>query len=185
MKLWGGRFQKETDELVNAFNASIQVDSRMYREDIQGSMAHAAMLADRGIISREDNEQIQAGLQSILEDAEAGRVAFTEDNEDIHMNVETLLTARIGDAGKRLHTGRSRNDQVAVDLRLNLRREIREIQEDVLDLMEAVLDQTRRRWCRDTPTSSGPSPSPLPTICWPTPPCCGGTMAGWRTAGSG
>lgn len=144
MKLWGGRFKKETDELVNAFNASIQVDSRMYREDIQGSMAHAAMLADRGIISREDNEQIQSGLQSILEDAGAGRAAFTEDNEDIHMNVEKLLTERIGDAGKRLHTGRSRNDQVAVDLRLNLRREIREIQGDILDLMEAVLEQARQ-----------------------------------------
>ena len=124
MKLWGGRFRKETDTLVNDFNSSIQFDCRMYREDIEGSIAHAAMLADCGIISTEDKEQIIQGLKDILAGIEAGKIEFTADNEDIHMNVESLLTERIGAAGKRLHTARSRNDQVAVDLRLFLRREI-------------------------------------------------------------
>ena len=144
MKLWGGRFRKETDSLVNDFNASIQFDGRLYREDIQGSLAHAAMLADCGVISREDAQAIKEGLTGILADIEAGRVEFTAANEDIHMNVEALLTERIGEAGKRLHTARSRNDQVAVDLRLYLRREIREIQGQILDLQEAILGQARQ-----------------------------------------
>ena len=143
MKLWGGRFRKETDSLVNDFNASIHFDARLYQEDIQGSMAHARMLSDCGIISPEDNRQIQEGLAAILADVEAGRVAFTADNEDIHMNVEALLTARIGAAGKRLHTARSRNDQVAVDLRLHLRQEICEITDQILDLQQAILQQAR------------------------------------------
>ena len=144
MKLWGGRFRKETDSLVNDFNASIHFDSRLYREDIEGSMAHARMLADCGIISQADREQIQRGLEGILADIEAGAVEFTADNEDIHMNVESLLTARIGEAGKRLHTARSRNDQVAVDLRLYVRREIGEIMAQILDLQQAVADQARQ-----------------------------------------
>ena len=143
MKLWGGRFRKETDSLVNDFNASIHFDARLYQEDIQGSMAHARMLSDCGIISPEDNRQIQEGLAAILADVEAGRVEFTADNEDIHMNVEALLTQRIGAAGKRLHTARSRNDQVAVDLRLHLRREIGEITGQILDLQQAILEQAR------------------------------------------
>lgn len=143
MKLWGGRFRKETDSLVNDFNASIHFDARLYQEDIQGSMAHARMLSDCGIISPEDNRQIQEGLAAILADVEAGRMEFTADNEDIHMNVEALLTQRIGAAGKRLHTARSRNDQVAVDLRLHLRREICEITGQILDLQQAILEQAR------------------------------------------
>ena len=143
MKLWGGRFRKETDDLVNDFNSSIQFDCRLYREDIQGSLAHAAMLADCGIISREDEAAIRAGLEGILADIEAGKVEFNADNEDIHMNVEALLTERIGAAGKRLHTARSRNDQVAVDLRLYLRREIGEIMDQILDLQEAVLAKAK------------------------------------------
>ena len=141
MKLWGGRFRKETDSLVNDFNSSIQFDCRMYKEDIEGSIAHAAMLAGCGIISQEDKEQIISGLKEILADAEAGKIEFTADNEDIHMNVETLLTEKIGPAGKRLHTARSRNDQVAVDLRLYLRGEIDEITGQILDLQRAILDQ--------------------------------------------
>ncbi len=141
MKLWGGRFRKETDSLVNDFNSSIQFDCRMYREDIRGSIAHAQMLADCGIISQEDRDQITVGLEGILADIEAGKVEFTSDNEDIHMNVEALLTERIGEAGKRLHTARSRNDQVAVDLRLYLRREIGEILHQILDLQQAIADQ--------------------------------------------
>ena len=143
MKLWGWRFRKETDDLVNDFNSSIQFDCRLYREDIQGSLAHAAMLADCGIISREDEAAIRAGLEGILADIEAGKVEFTADNEDIHMNVEALLTERIGAAGKRLHTARSRNDQVAVDLRLYLRREIGEIVDQILDLHEAILAKAK------------------------------------------
>ena len=143
MKLWGGWFRKETDDLVNDFNSSIQFDCRLYREDIQGSLAHAAMLADCGIISREDEAAIRAGLEGILADIEAGKVEFTADNEDIHMNVEALLTERIGAAGKRLHTARSRNDQVAVDLRLYLRREIGEIVDQILDLQEAILAKAK------------------------------------------
>ncbi|MBD5149387.1 MAG: argininosuccinate lyase [Oscillibacter sp.] len=144
MKLWGGRFRKETDSLVNDFNSSIQFDCRMYKEDIEGSIAHAAMLADRGIISREDKDQIISGLKEILAGAEAGKIEFTPDNEDIHMNVETLLTEKTGPAGKRLHTARSRNDQVAVDLRLYLRGEIDEITGQILDLQQAILDQAKQ-----------------------------------------
>ena len=144
MKLWGGRFRKETDDLVNDFNSSIQFDCRLYREDIQGSLAHAAMLADCGIISREDEAAIRAGLEGILADIEAGKVEFTADNEDIHMNVEALLTERIGAAGKRLHTARSRNDQVAVDLRLYLRHEIAAIKAEILDLQKAILEQAKQ-----------------------------------------
>ena len=98
MKLWAGRFQKPTDELVNDFNASISFDQRLYKQDIAGSKAHAQMLSDCGILTKEDNEQIQAGLDDILADIEAGNVEFSADNEDIHMNIETLLTERIGDA---------------------------------------------------------------------------------------
>ena len=107
MKLWAGRFQKQTDELVNDFNASMSFDQRLYKQDITGSMAHAQRLCDCGILTAQDNEKIQQGLTELLAEIEAGKVAFTADNEDIHMNVETLLTAKIGDAGKRLHTARS------------------------------------------------------------------------------
>ncbi len=144
MKLWSGRFGKETDALVNDFNASIQFDQRLYHEDITGSMAHATMLADCGIISHEDKEAILSGLQSILEDVEAGKVEFTADNEDIHMNVESLLTARIGDAGKRLHTGRSRNDQVALDFRMYVRNQIPVIKEQLLDLERVLCKQAKQ-----------------------------------------
>ena len=173
MKLWGGRFRKETDSLVNDFNASIHFDARLYQEDIQGSMAHARMLSDCGIISPEDNRQIQEGLAAILADVEAGRVEFTADNEDIHMNVEALLTQRIGAAGKRLHTARSRNDQVAVDLRLHLRREARSWTSSRPFLSRPGPTPTPS--CPGTPTSSGPSPSPLPSICWPTASSSSGT----------
>ena len=138
MKLWSGRFQKETDALVNDFNSSISFDQRMYHEDIQGSLAHAKMLGDTGVIEKADAAAIAEGLKSILADVEAGKITFTADNEDIHMNIEALLTQRIGDAGKRLHTARSRNDQVAVDLRLYLRREVDEIRGMLLDLLKVL-----------------------------------------------
>ena len=144
MKLWGGRFQKDTDQLVNALNASISFDQRLYREDITGSMAHAHMLADCGIISQEDAAAIIDGLQGILADIEAGKVEFTADNEDIHMNVEALLTARIGDAGKRLHTARSRNDQVALDFRMYVREQIPVIVGQLLELETVLCRQAKK-----------------------------------------
>jgi len=144
MKLWGGRFQKETDNLVNDFNASIQFDQRLYKEDITGSMAHAKMLGACGIISMEDVAAILEGLQGILKDIEAGKVEFTADNEDIHMNVEALLTARIGDAGKRLHTARSRNDQVALDFRMYVREQIPVIRSQLLELCGVLCRQARQ-----------------------------------------
>ena len=144
MKLWGGRFQKETDQLVNQLNASIGFDQRLYKEDITGSMAHAKMLSDCGIISKEDSEAIQAGLSGILADIEDGKVEFTADNEDIHMNVEALLTARIGDAGKRLHTARSRNDQVALDFRMYVREQIPVIVSQLLELETVLCRQAKK-----------------------------------------
>ena len=138
MKLWGGRFSKEVDEQVNDFNSSIGFDARLWQEDIQGSMAHAAMLGRQGIIEPGEADAIREGLSRIREDVAAGQVTFTPDNEDIHMNIEALLTQRIGAAGKRLHTARSRNDQVAVDLRLYLKKEIRTVQDLILDLIETL-----------------------------------------------
>ena len=127
MKLWGGRFSKNTDEGVNDFNSSIRFDQRMYRQDITGSIAHAKMLGKCNVISGEDSEKIISGLKSILEDIESGKAEFMIDAEDIHMNIETMLIAKIGDTGKRLHTGRSRNDQVALDIRMYLKDEIKDI----------------------------------------------------------
>ncbi len=143
MKLWAGRFQKETDTLVNDFNSSIGFDARMYREDIAGSIAHAAMLGKTGIIEAHEAEKIIDGLSAILEEIEAGGVEFSLENEDIHMNIETMLTQRIGDTGKRLHTARSRNDQVAVDFRLLVKKEIPVITGMVLDLERVLVKKAR------------------------------------------
>lgn len=141
MKLWAGRFSKETDERVNDFNSSIRFDSRMYKDDIEGSIAHATMLGECGVIDKNDSQKIIAGLKGILADIESGKLAFDPDAEDIHMFVEAELTKRIGDAGKRLHTARSRNDQVALDIRLNLRREIDNIKELLIKFVETLLDK--------------------------------------------
>ena len=139
MKLWAGRFQKETDTLVNDFNSSIAFDARMYREDIAGSIAHATMLGKQGIIEEHEAEKIIDGLKAILADIEADKVEFSLENEDIHMNIETLLTQHIGDTGKRLHTARSRNDQVAVDFRLYVKQEIPKIIGMVLELEKVLI----------------------------------------------
>ena len=139
MKLWAGRFQKETDDKVNDFNSSISFDARLYRQDIAGSIAHATMLGEQGIIAKEEADKIVATLKILLEEIEAGKVEFTKDSEDIHMNMEVLLTERIGATGKRLHTARSRNDQVAVDIRLYLKKEIVQIRKMVLDLMAVLV----------------------------------------------
>ena len=137
-KMWAGRFKKEADSKVNDFNSSISFDGRMYRHDILGSIAHATMLADQGIISQEDADAILDGLTEILADLNDGRLLMDPDAEDIHMFIEAELTARIGDAGKRLHTARSRNDQVALDIRLYLRDEIAEIRQLIAALVETL-----------------------------------------------
>ena len=137
-QLWGGRFTKETDQLVYRFNASIGFDQKFYRQDIQGSMAHVRMLAKQGILTEKEKEQILKGLESILEDMENHRLEITEEYEDIHSFVEANLIQRIGDAGKKLHTGRSRNDQVALDMKLYVRDEVREMDRLVLDLLRAL-----------------------------------------------
>jgi len=138
MKLWSGRFSADTDALVDELNASIPFDRRLYREDIEGSIAHADMLGAQGIIDRAEADLIIRTLREILADIEAGNFEFKLADEDIHMSVEAELTRRIGDAGKRLHTARSRNDQVALDLRLYLKRRIVEIRQEVLRLIEAL-----------------------------------------------
>ena len=139
MKLWGGRFTKETDKLVNNFNASISFDQKFYKQDIQGSIAHAKMLGAAGIISEEESNKIQDGLTSILADIESGKLEITDEYEDIHTFMEATLIERIGDAGKKLHTGRSRNDQVALDMRLYTRDEVKNIDDEVKTLMEVIL----------------------------------------------
>ena len=139
MKLWGGRFTKEENQLVHNFNESLSFDQKFYHQDIQGSMAHVKMLAKQGIVSSEDEKAILDGLQGILEDIEAGKLEFTKEHEDIHSFVEANLIERIGDAGKRLHTGRSRNDQVALDMKLYCRDELKEIDGLVKDLLAELL----------------------------------------------
>ena len=138
MKLWTGRFQKDIDQKTNDFNSSISFDCRMAEEDIAGSMAHAAMLQKQGILSAEDGEKIREGLASIAADLAAGTLEIDPDAEDIHTFVEGELTARIGDAGKRLHTGRSRNDQVALDLRLTLRNAVPGLQDQLRELIRVL-----------------------------------------------
>ena len=143
MKLWAGRFQKETDTLVNDFNSSIGFDARLYKQDITGSIAHAQMLGKTGIIETHEAETIVDGLKAILADIEAGGVEFTLENEDIHMNIEAELTRRVGEAGKRLHTARSRNDQVAVDTRLYVKEEIPVLIGQVLDLEDVLVKKAK------------------------------------------
>ncbi len=139
-KLWGGRFEKTTDAFAEGFHSSISFDNRLYKQDILGSIAHAKMLGERGIIEKSEARAIEAGLLSILSDIENGKVEFSVHDEDIHMNVERLLIERIGDAGKRLHTGRSRNDQVATDFRLFMLDAIDRTQENIAALLCTVLD---------------------------------------------
>ena len=137
-QLWGGRFTKETDKLVYNFNASISFDQKFYKQDIRGSKAHVRMLAKQGILTEEERDQILGGLDSILADVESGRLEITSEYEDIHSFVEANLIERIGDPGKKLHTGRSRNDQVALDMKLYVRDEIEEIDAELKKLLEAL-----------------------------------------------
>ncbi|MEY8352934.1 argininosuccinate lyase [Lachnospiraceae bacterium 54-53] len=147
MKLWGGRFTKETNQLVHNFNASISFDQKFYHQDIEGSIAHVKMLAKQGILTDGDRDRIIGGLEGIRADLESGALVITAEHEDIHSFVEAVLTERIGEAGKRLHTGRSRNDQVALDMKLYTRDEIdelsglvKDLQKELLKLMEEHLD---------------------------------------------
>ncbi len=139
-QLWGGRFTKQTDQLVFDFNASITFDKRLFHEDVTGSIVHATMLAKQGILTEEERKSIIEGLDGILEDVDAGKLAIDETQEDIHSFVEATLIDRIGDAGKKLHTGRSRNDQVALDMRLYTRARVAETDGLLKKLLEAILD---------------------------------------------
>ena len=139
MKLWGGRFTKETNQLVHNFNASLSFDQKFFEEDIDGSIAHVTMLARQRILTEEDKTAIINGLNGIREDIKSGALAIGEEHEDIHSFVEAHLTERIGEAGKRLHTGRSRNDQVALDMKLYTRKEIKEMDSLLKALLESLL----------------------------------------------
>ena len=141
MALWSGRFSEGVDEFTQRFGASLPVDKRMYAQDIAGSRAHAAMLAAQSIISEEDAKAIDEGLASILTSIEAGEFTFDINDEDIHMAIESELTRRIGSAGARLHTGRSRNDQVATDTRLYMKQRAQDLMKANLALREVLLDQ--------------------------------------------
>lgn len=141
MQLWKGRFQKALSKTTNDFNSSISFDSRMYREDIEGSIAHSAMLGKCGIISQKDADAIGEGLKGILEDIESGKLTIDPEAEDIHTFIEGELTARLGDTGKRLHTARSRNDQVAVDIKLYLKKQVDEISQQVKGLISVICDK--------------------------------------------
>lgn len=139
-KLWGGRFSKDSDHLMEDFHSSIKFDQKLYYWDIKGSIAHARMLGDVGIITGDESAILIEGLQGILQDIENGDIVFSLSDEDIHMNIERVLTERVGDIGKKLHTGRSRNDQVAVDLKMYVRSELVKTQKYLLDLIEVLVD---------------------------------------------
>ena len=143
-QLWGGRFSESTDAFVQEFTASVAFDRRMYRQDIQGSMAHATMLAEAGVLTAEERDAIHQGLEEIRAEIEAGQFQWSVALEDVHMNIEARLTDKIGITGKKLHTGRSRNDQVATDIRLWLRDEIDLIDGEMERLMTGLLDQAER-----------------------------------------
>ena len=143
-KMWAGRFTKEVDERVNDFNSSISFDHRMYKQDIEGSMAHATMLGECGIIDIEESKKIVEGLKGILADIDSGKLEFDPTAEDVHMFVEAELTSRLGDTGKRLHTARSRNDQVALDIKMNLKVEADEIIALVKELEQTILNMAEK-----------------------------------------
>ena len=143
-KMWAGRTAGVTDRIADDFNSSIRFDCKLYKEDITGSMAHAAMLRAKGILSQKEAEQLIDGLQGLLEDLESGALEFDFGCEDIHMFVEQVLTQRLGDVGRNLHTARSRNDQVALDLRMYLRSQIEEISALVKDVLRALTQQAEK-----------------------------------------
>ena len=137
-QLWGGRFTKETEQQVYDFNASIRFDKRLFHQDIEGSMAHVEMLAKQGILTEAERDAIKKGLEEIRRDVDGGSLEIGEQYEDIHSFVEAELTARIGEAGKKLHTGRSRNDQVALDMRLYTRQRVKETEKLLAELLKVI-----------------------------------------------
>ena len=163
-RMWGGRFSAPTDEFVARFTASVDVDRRLYHHDIQGSIAHANALAAAGVLTAADRDAIVDGLCTIRTEIERGEFKWRPALEDVHMNIEARLTELIGDAGKRLHTGRSRNDQVATDMRLYLREGIDRDRRSAMTglacacLVDLAEEGGRDRSCRDTPTCKAPSP---------------------------
>jgi len=187
-KLWGGRFREKTSSIVEAFTESISFDIRLWRHDIEGSIAHAMMLGKQGIIFKNDSEKIVRGLKAIGKEIETGKFRFREDLEDIHMNIEAALTKKIGPAGKKLHSARSRNDQVALDLRLYLREEIGVIlsaitrfQTSLVNIAEAILIIL----CPVTPICKGRSLYFFLTISSPMWKCLRGTRGGSGMRGRG
>ncbi len=142
--LWGGRFEKEMDDMVREFNESVSFDQRMYNEDIDGSIAHVTMLAAQGIVSEEDRDAIIAGLEEIRAEIADGTITFDVNDEDIHMGIESRLIEKIGDAGKKLHTARSRNDQCQVDARMYLRKEISAVTEELCELESVILEKAEK-----------------------------------------
>ena len=144
MKLWGGRFEKGVNSLVNDFNSSIRIDSRMYKEDILGSLAHVKMLGEQNIIPKEDSKKIATGLETILKRIESGEIKIDENSEDIHSFIESTLTNYIGDEGKKLHTGRSRNDQVTLDTKLYLKNALVSLSNNVINLQEILYKKPQK-----------------------------------------
>src|ERR1700722_11240967 len=167
--MWKGRFQQETAAAVQRFTESISFDWRLYKFDIQGSIAHASALERAGLLAPEERQQIESGLKAIEQEIDDGRFPFQIDLEDVHMNIESALTARIGPAGGKLHTARSRNDQVALDLRL------------YSGPCSGSPENTGRQFCPDTPIFSAPSRSFLHITCWPTSKCWREIAHAWST----
>jgi argininosuccinate lyase len=179
-RMWGGRFAEGPWAIMQAINASIGFDAKMWRQDIRGSLAHAAMLAHVGIISADDEAAIKRGLGEIAQEIEAGRFEWSEALEDVHMNIEARLTERIGEAGKRLHTARSRNDQVATDFRLWTRDAMDGLAAQMLDCVRAFVARAEEHAGTIMPgyTHLQPAqPRPSATTCWPMPRCSGATAA--------
>lgn len=187
-KPWGGRFSEPTDAFVEKFTASVGFDQRLYHHDITGSIAHATMLAEVGVLTTDERDQIIEGLKGVKADIEAGNFQWSVSLEDVHMNIEARLTDRIGITGKKLHTGRSRNDQVATDIRLYLRDEIDVIAEELKRLQAGLLtwpSARRRPSCPASPICKPPSRSPSGTTCWPGTKCWYGMPNACRIAASG
>lgn len=184
-KPWGGRFSESTDAFVEEFTASITFDKRLYRHDIQGSRAHARMLGKTGLLNTTEVEQILSGLDEIELSIEKGELEWKISLEDVHMNIEARLTDRIGIAGKKLHTGRSRNDQVATDVRLWLRDQVDGISHELRRLQRALVEVAERE--ADTillvsPTCKSLNPSRSGIICWHGLKCCNVTSNAYKIA---
>jgi len=187
-KAWGGVFREPTDKRVEAFSESVSFDQRLANDDIDGSIAHARMLAACGLITAQEADAIAQGLEEIRAEIQGSRFEFTASKEDIHLHIESALTTRLGDIGRKLHTARSRNDQVATDLRLYCRRAIDRIDHALLELQRAFLGFAIREQglvIPGTPTCVERSPCSQRINCWPGVKSSTATGSGWPTAGRG